>query len=310
MNFSLKTKTEIMKREFTSRESKISALSGFLRTSGSVESRNNVIGFSLQGEVAVLKYIAQIIKSVYGVTPEITSENDSGKRATIEMVSKLSTKILQDCKIISLSKNEISVQLTISDELFCDDESKCAYIVGAFLGSGTVTVPKVDNPKSTSYHLQIVFSQYVTATEFCELFGSIGFMPKLIERKDCFVVYLKNAEAVNDALTYFGATNSSLDLTDIIMRKELRNRLNRNINCEMSNMNKAINSAVSDRETIKTIEDTIGLDSLKPELKAVAVKRCEDETKSLAVIADELNITKSCLTHRLRKIRRIALDLS
>ncbi len=308
MNFSTKTKREIMKSEFGKKSSRISLLSGFLRTSGSVETRGGLIGFSATSEAQILKYIAKTIHAVYGVEPQIF-DGDREQRVQMELISRESAKILQDAKILSFDNQGISFSFEIDESLISTTEDKTAFIVGAFLGSGTVTIPTVDSVTTTGYHLEFVFSKKKTAEEFSHLFSSFGFMPKLIERKETFVVYVNNAEAVNDALTLLGAKKTSLEVTDIIIKKSRRNDVNRRINCEMSNMNKSVEAMVSDRAAIGIIEQTIGLDKLPKQLKLVAEARLNSETESLSQLADELEITKSCLAHRLRKIREIAAEL-
>ena len=309
MNFSTKTKNEIIKREIDKKCCKISLLSGFLRTGAVIEINGGMVGFSVVGEIKVLKYIAKIINSCYGDEPVIKTDASKEQRACLEIFSVSSAKILQDCKILELGDETVTLRADIDEVLVKNACCKIAFITGVFLGSGTVTVPNMDKPSTTGYHLEFVFSKKYTAKQFCDLYSSFDFFPKLINRKDTYVVYIKNAEAVNDTLTLLGAINSSLALTDIIMRKEIKNKLNRAMNCEMSNMNKSIDSSFSDRKAIQVIIDTIQLENLDKNLQTVAKARLEHEDLSLSQLAQLLDISKSCLSHRLRKIREIAKEL-
>ncbi len=309
MNFSTKTKNEIIKREIEKKCCKISLLSGFLRTGAVIEINGGMVGFSVVGEVKVIKFISKLINSSYGDEPVIKIEAGKEQRACLEVFSYTSAKILQDCKILELDDETVSLRADIDKNLVKNACCKIAFITGVFLGSGTVTVPKIDKPSTTGYHLEFVFSKKVTAEEFCDLYSSFDFFPKLIQRKDSYVVYIKNAEGVNDTLTLLGAINSSLALTDLIMRKELKNKLNRAMNCEMSNMTKSIDSSFSDRKAIQVIIDTIKLENLDTNLQAVAKARLLHEDSSLSQLAQILGISKSCLSHRLRKLREIAKEL-
>lgn len=308
MNFSLQTKTEIIKRDIDKKCCKIALLSAFLRTA-TLNVNASGFGFEVFGESEILSFISKIITSCYKEEPILTIDTEKDSRSSLIVHSQTSIKILVDCKIISIFDDEYKVSFNIDSSLVKKECCKTAFVVGTFLSSGSITVPKVDNSNATGYHLQYVFHKQTTANDFCDLYASLGFFPKLIERNQRYVVYLKNAESINDSLTLMGAINSSLSLTDIIMRKEIKNKLNRAMNCEFSNMTKSIDASFSDRKAIQVIIDTVGLESLDNPLRVVAETRIKLEDKSLSEIASFLGISKSCLSHRLRKIREIAKDL-
>ena len=309
MNFSSKTKNEILKNDVSKRCCQIALLSGFIRAGGSAIVRGGHIGFSVSGEEKVLNFIAKIVKSVYGINLEITADELNAKRCNCQVASKESTLLMLDTKIVTLSDDGVGINLNIDYMFEEKDCCKRSFIIGAFLGSGTVTIPDLKNSKSTSYHFEIVFSGEDTARQFCELFSSLGFMPKMISRKETQVVYLNSAEAVNDALTFVGAINASLELTDVIMKREIKNNLNRSQNCEMNNLNKLIDASIMDREAIQVIDKILGLDSLSEALQIVARARLDNPEGSLAEISENLGISKSCLSHRIRKLREIAKNL-
>lgn len=308
MNFSTKTKCEIIKHEQTKKCCKTALLSAFLRTAGSLETKGGVLGFSAVSDAKILQYIAKIIFAVYGENAKIVQENQTEQRSVLSLHSKNSINILTDTKIVSVDENGLSLHMDIDEKLIENQCCKTAFIIGAFLGSGTVTVPNSEKQSRTSYHLEFVFSKKVIAEQFCHLFSEFGFMPKMIERKETYVCYLKHAESINDVLTLLGAINSSLQMTDIIMERELKNAINRQCNCDMHNMDKAVLAAFECKRYIDIIDQTIGLGSLPEGLREVALAR-QNSDASLATLAEELNISKSCLSHRLRKIKQIATDL-
>ena len=186
---------------------------------------------------------------------------------------------------------------------------RAAYVRGAFLGSGSVTVPEEGKSGNTGYHLEFVFSNYQTATDFCEILSEAYFMPKLTARKESYVVYFKTIDEISDLLAFIGATKAVLTVSEIAVEKDMNNDMNRKINCEMSNMVKQMDASVKQIRAIDKIEETIGLKSLPEGLRQVAEARLKFKKNTLSEIADELGITKSCLNHRFRKIIEIAENL-
>ena len=307
MSFSSDLKIEIITKKIKKPCCKVAALSAFIRTNGSVITRGEMIGFTYLCESEVAEYFSKVIESIYSEKC-IKNEEKNGK-TEITVLSESSSKILVDAKIIDITVDGFNVLLDISDSLLKDKCCADAYITGAFLGAGSITVPTMDKDKTTGYHLEFVFSKYVTASGFADLLSSKGFFPKTVERKDNYVVYFKNAEEIGDLIGLFGANKSFLKFTDIIITKEVRNEMNRKQNCEMSNMTKRIDAFLKTRDEIELIEQSVGLDALGENLKRVCTARLEYEDKSLSELADILGITKSCLNHRLRKISEIAKNL-
>ena len=98
-------------------------------------------------------------------------------------------------------------------------------------------------------------------------------------------------------------------LAETVVVKDINNRANRKLNCDLSNISKQVAAAERQVEAIETISQTVGLSALTPELRAVAELRAADKVLTLEEMANELNVTKSCVNHRMRKIMQIANDL-
>ena len=139
--------------------------------------------------------------------------------------------------------------------------------------------------------------------------SSLDFMPRQIQRKESHVVYFKNRQEVCDLLFFMGAKKSYFDVSNLMIEKDIRNETNRRINCEMANMEKQINASLNSIASINLIEESVGLDVLPLPLKTVAIMRKEHQDATLSELATILNISKSCLNHRLRKIAEIAKNL-
>lgn len=308
MNFTAKVKNEIISETKLSPCCKLAALSAYLRTAGTVEIHNGKIGFSLLGEKDTNEFFEKIIKDVYGVTPTIHPEKQ-GERTRALYVSDKTALVLKELEILHISNAGIDVELGISEKLVKKTCCRRAYIKGSFLGSGSVTVPKITSDKATGYHMEFVFSKYVSAQDFCNILSDNGLIAKLIERKDSFVVYSKSSEEICDMLVMMGAKHAYLALQDIILQKMAKNNTNRIVNCEISNLNKQVEASCKSRTDISTVIDVIGLDNLSSALKEVALARIEYPEASLSQLAETLNITKSCLCHRLKKLSEMAESL-
>ncbi|MBR1890922.1 MAG: DNA-binding protein WhiA [Clostridia bacterium] len=307
MSFTTDVKNQILSVKITDGNAQRAFVSAFLRTCGSVEIVGDKFGFSAVCDLSTAKTFSKIVRNRYGEEPTVTCTK--GEKTVVTLVSKNGLNILSDLGILSFDGAEVNVNLSVGSVA---DGEECfkAYSMGAFLGSGSVTVPFVeDKKKKTGYHLEIVFSKYVTASDYCALSAEYGFMPKLVERKGQFVVYYKSVDEIGNFIALVGANSAYLKLAELQIKKEIRNDANRKVNCEVSNMTRTVNASVSQREDINKIAQVLGLDALKAPLKIVAEARLTFEDYSMQELADHLGITKSCLSHRLKKLSEIAKTL-
>ena len=313
MNFSEEVKSEILKIEHTSLCCKKALLAAFLRTAGSIGVKGGNIGVEMATDIEeTAKEISKVIHDLYGLTPKIEKSVDKPrrkKRTTFSCIDKNSIFLLIDLGIIEVDEEGANIRLNINWETVEDDCCKASYIRGAFLGSGSVTHPKEDGSTATGYHLEFVFTNYQTATDFCEILSEVYLMPKLIERKDTFIVYLKTIDEIAELLAIMGADNSVEKLAKIATLKEEKNNYNRKLNCEISNMSKQMGASAKQINAVNKIARIIGLNELPESLKTVAEARLKNKDLTLSELADKLGLTKSCLNHRLRKIVEISENL-
>ncbi|MBR2336368.1 MAG: DNA-binding protein WhiA [Clostridia bacterium] len=313
MNFSEEVKSEILKIEHTSLCCKKALLAAFLRTAGSIGVKGGNIGVEMATDIEeTAKEISKVIHDLYGLTPKIEKSVDKPrrkKRTTFSCIDKNSIFLLIDLGIIEVDEEGANIRLNINWETVEDDCCKASYIRGAFLGSGSVTLPKEDGSTATGYHLEFVFTNYQTATDFCEILSEVYLMPKLIERKDTFIVYLKTIDEIAELLAIMGADNSVEKLAKIATLKEEKNNYNRKLNCEISNMSKQMGASAKQINAVNKIARIIGLNELPESLKTVAEARLKNKDLTLSELADKLGLTKSCLNHRLRKIVEISENL-
>lgn len=186
-----------------------------------------------------------------------------------------------------------------------DEECKKAFIRGAFLGGGSISDPE------KNYHLEFVVSNEDFAENLMELINSLGFNSKIVGRKNSYVVYLKESEQISDLLSHIGGFQALLSLQNTKILKQMRNNVNRIVNCETANLSKTVNAAVRQVENIKLIEKKMGISKLPKSLQQIALLRVENEDLTLKELGELLSppISKSGVNHRLKKIEDIANEL-
>ena len=179
---------------------------------------------------------------------------------------------------------------------------KRAFIRGAFLAAGSISNP------DKSYHFEIVCHSMEQAKQLQDVINFFDMDAKIVERKHHFVVYLKEGSQIVDILNVMEAHVALMNLENVRILKEMRNAVNRKVNCETANISKTVNAAVKQVEDIIFIRDTIGFDSLPDNLREIAELRLEYQEAPLKELGTYLNppVGKSGVNHRLRRISQIA----
>lgn len=180
-----------------------------------------------------------------------------------------------------------------------------SFVRGAFLSAGSMSDPE------KSYHWEIVCDGEYKAEILRDLINSFGLEAKIVQRKKSHVVYLKEGEQIVDMLNIMEAHVSLMSLENVRILKEMRNTVNRKVNCETANIHKTVHAAVKQTEDIAFIEKTIGLSKLSPALREIAELRLQYDDMPLKELGELLNppVGKSGVNHRLRKLGMIAEDL-
>ena len=174
-----------------------------------------------------------------------------------------------------------------------------------FIGGGSISNP------DKNYHMEFVTNNREFSESLKDEINKLGFNFKVVQRKNNYIVYLKESEQISDLLSIIGAHNALLSLQNAKIVKEMRNNVNRIVNCETANLSKTVNTAVRQIENIKFIESKIGIDKLPKNLQEIARVRIIYEDMSLKELGDMLSdpIGKSGVNYRLRKIEEIANNL-
>lgn len=313
-NFTEEIKYELTSVQLSDECCKRAALSAFIRTSGSVVSRNGKFGFEIVTEnEGTAEYISDMLESSFGLHLTVSGAKFdvlSGRdKLTFECVGDDAQKLLVSLGIVSINSDGAYLNFGIDEKVIEKDCCKIAYIKGAFLGGGSCTLPDEDALSRTGYHFEIVFSNKVAASDFCELLCGFEILAKLVSRKDCAVVYVKSKEVISDILNVISAEKCLEKLNKIVELKDKTNNENRVNNCSVSNIDKTVTASVKQVRAITVIADTIGLQSLDKLLFDVAEARLADTNASMQELAERLRISKSCINHRMRKIFELSESL-
>lgn len=312
MSFSSKVKEEICRNIDLDKKEALAILSGIMKVSGTLSfASNRQIHFRITTEnAAIARLVFKLLKKYFDIhTRLMVKKSSSLKKNNIYMVvitEEMGVReILKKVGILSDKEEIITFDYGIRESLVDTDETKKAYIRGTFLGGGSIS-----NPEKT-YHLEFVTHDFDYAQELSGLINSFGLTSKVIQRKNSFIIYLKEGEQIVDLLNIIGAHNSLLELENIRIMKEMRNNVNRLVNCETANLSKTVNAAVRQVESIKLIQKEIGLNRLPQNLREIAELRLNHPDESLKDLGEMLSppIGKSGVNHRLRRIEKIADEL-
>ena len=187
------------------------------------------------------------------------------------------------------------------------DECSGAFLRGVFISCGSVTDPNKE------YHLEIVLPESSRCAALLEFITEHGMAMKETRRgrSKRSVIYAKESELIEDFLTYIGAANHSMEIMQVKIVKDFRNRVNRSVNCENANLDKTVAASNKSAEDIRLIFSTLGESSLSQELQQTARLRLDNPELSLSELCGLFPdpITRSGLNHRLKKLAKIADEI-
>lgn len=178
-----------------------------------------------------------------------------------------------------------------------------AFIRGIFLGSGSV-----NNPEN-KYHLEMILNTFENAKIVKELLEKMQINMKEMQRKSGYSLYLKEGEEISKFLALIGANSAVLKFEEIRVFRDMKNNINRKVNCETANLSKTINAAVKQIEAIKTLQKEGKFENLSESLKEIALIRLENPDASLTELGQMLKnpIGKSGVNHRLKQLEQLAV---
>lgn len=235
------------------------------------------------------------------------------ERFELSVNGEYNEKILKDLAIISYSTDgEMLFSDVCGYEIIKNKDVMLAFLIGIFLGSGMVSVPRETAEKRNyGYHFEISVTSKVQAELIAEIFSSFDVFPKIIERNELYIIYIKNSEIICDVLNLFGASKIVLEVLNQKFSRDVNNITNRQINCISANIDKTVNAALKQMQAIEIIRTTIGIENLPETLQEAALARLANPEGSLKdlLVAIDNKISKGALAQRFDKIIKLAEEL-
>jgi DNA-binding protein WhiA len=308
LSFSGKVKEEIGRQISNARHCKIAETAALLSVCGRLiikDTKVSVVIFQTENVIVARKYFT-LLKKTFNINTEILiRKNMTQKKSTTYLLVVKSQKQVQT--LIQATKlvidDESQEKGLLMDRLIVQNTCcKRAFIRGVFLATGSMS-----NPEKT-YHFEVVLPDVRRAKLLQEVINSFPIEAKIVVRKRNFVVYVKEGSAIVDILNIMEAHISLMNFENVRILKEMRNSINRQVNCEAANISKTVQAASKQIDDIIFIRDTIGFDNMAEGLEEVAQLRISYPEASLKELGTMLNppIGKSGVNHRLKKLCCIA----
>ena len=243
--------------------------------------------------------LPKLFKKAFGLTFDVLPpEAASGRRSLLISDRQKISAVYSAFGWDASTAVSHHVNYAILEEECC----RIAFLRGAFLAGGSVTDPDL------RFHLELATVHHSVARECVSLMQELGFQPRLSERSGNTLLYFKQSDAIADLLTIIGAPVTSMRVLTAKVDKEMRNTVTRQINCDSANADKTVSAAQEQLAAIRRYSARYGLDTLPEPLKDAALLRITNPAASLADHArlSSPPVTKSCLSHRLKKIISLA----
>ncbi|MEN1967282.1 DNA-binding protein WhiA [Lentibacillus sp. N15] len=301
-----------IKKELTSMEidpcCKLAELAALIRMNGAISLSKQEYVLDIQTEnAAIARRIYTLIKSSYALPVELLVRKKMKLKKNNVYIVRLKEDVQELLSDLDILEGPYTFVRTISDQFLNKTCCRRSYLRGAFLAGGSI-----NNPETSSYHLEI-FNFYQEHNDaLCGLLNSFDLKARKLERKNGYITYIKEAEKITEFLNLIGAHNALFKFEDVRIVRDMRNSVNRLVNCETANLNKTIGAAFRQIENIKFIEQTAGLEVLPEKLREIAVLRIQHEDVSLKELGELVRggkISKSGVNHRLKKIDEYAEKL-
>lgn len=282
-------------------------LMALIRMNGSIALANHQLILNIQTEnPAIARRIYSLLKEFYHVESDIVVRRKMKLKKNNQYIVRLryaAQHVLDNLGIL----HNLQIKERVPVELLDDEWMVRSYLRGAFLAGGSV-----NNPETSRYHLEI-YSLYEEHNEMiAQMMNKFGLNAQTTARRSGFIVYLKEAEKIADFMSLIGATNSMLQFENVRIVRDMRNSVNRLVNCENANMNKIANASTRQIENIRLIDERVGLQTLPDKLREIAETRLAHQEVSLKELGELVPggpISKSGVNHRLRKLNAYADEL-
>lgn len=250
---------------------------------------------------AVARKVLKMWMKAFPVRPEVRVRQGLRLRKKNYYILRVSpspesTRILRDLSLFPTDTEFSAIDLR-------KVECQRAFLRGAFMGGGSVNQPQRD------YHLELVTGNAAFAEKLLKIMRRFRLPAKITDRKGDYLVYIKEGNGVSHFLQYIGADQAYLTFEEVRVVKEMRNNVNRVVNCETANLQKTVDAAVRQRQAITRIQESGLYQRMSAKLREAAELRMANPEASMSELAAQSGLTKSGLTHRFKKIADIAKQI-
>ena len=306
-SFTKQVKEELCSNAYESKDRLRALLAAYIRINGSLLFRDKKSYLTLSNENAkIARFIYETINSIYDANAHLSFASRSNlSKSTIYTIEiqEASEAIIEDLDISFLEGK-------ISKNIVRNDDTISGYLAGAFLASGSV-----NSPETSNYHLEISLNSENYAKWLSKLFAKYhnsDIEPKVIKRREQFVIYFKKSDQIANFLIMIGAVSSCMEFENVRVDRDVINSTNRLANMDMANMNRVIQTGARQVEEIKVIDETLGIKNISNEkMRILCELRLENDSASLLDLSIMMSekmkkdITKSNVNHLFRSIHEL-----
>ncbi|EXJ23566.1 Cytoplasmic hypothetical protein [Alkalibacterium sp. AK22] len=306
MSFAFEVKKELTLLEVHPEHAK-AELAALMRMNGTLSIVDHDFVLNVQTEnAAIARRMYSLIKDNFDVESELLVRKKMKLKKNNVYIVRLKTGSKLVLKELGIMDGML-YSGHVPEEIKTNKQKIKSYLRGAFLAGGSV-----NSPDTSRYHLEIHSSYEEHNEDICEMMQLFDLNARVHERRNGYIVYLKESEKIANFLALIGATGSMFRFEDVRIVRDMRNSVNRLVNCENANMNKTIDAASRQIENIELIEKTRGLDTLPEKLRQIARLRVEHpdiSLKELGELVPNGGVSKSGVNHRLRKLNKLAEEI-
>ncbi len=312
MSFTSDVREELCKKTINNTHCRVAEIAALISSCSdiiiSIDNEYQLV-FKTDTNITAQRFVDLVAKT-FKITPQITQKDNQLSRTKHTFFVTIDNdedtrKVLRRINIVD-KNDEMRENLSVNhNEIIERDCCKRAYLRGAFIANGSVSDPNKD------YHLEINCPTEDKATQIKNLMAAFGIASNILNRKDNFMVYIKEGEGIGDFLKVIGASVAVMELENIRILKDMSNYYNRQTNCDAANIKKTVTTARRQIDNIQYIIDEVGIDYLPDKLQHIAQMRLDNPEMSLQELGESMNppLGKSGVNHRLRKINEIAEKL-
>ncbi len=312
MSFSSRVKDELSHQMSTARHCQIAEIAAIISLCGRIqisEEEHYCIRIHTENVAVTRKYFT-LLKKTFNINTDISIRRNAYlKKNQVYTViignHEDALRVLQATKLLK-SDGDIGENMELVGNVVIQQPCcRRAFIRGAFLASGSISDPE------KFYHFEIVCSTEEKARQLQSIIATFDLDAKIVQRKKYFIVYIKEGSQIVDILNVMEAPQSLMELENIRILKEMRNSVNRQVNCETANINKTVSAAVKQIEDIEYIKERYGFEHLPENLREIAEARLLRPEATLKELGEAMNppVGKSGVNHRLRKLSILAASL-